>query len=150
YGWRGAEIGNILRFQADYPAPKVVRLEENYRSTKSILRGADTLLAPNAHRKAKEPFTDNDERTPVEVLSYSDALGEGSGIATLIRRLAEQEGRNWSDFAMFYRVNALSRELERSLVREGIPYQVAAGVAFYERAEVKDVLGYLRLIHNPA
>lgn len=150
YGWRGAEIGNILRFEADYPNAKVVRLEQNYRSTKSILRAADSLIAHNFHRKAKTLFTDNADGTPVEMLGFINAQHEADGIAETIRRLASEESRNWSDFALFYRVNSLSRELEHALGRAGIPYQVAAGVAFYERAEIKDVIGYLRLIHNPA
>ncbi len=150
YGWRGAEIGNILRFEHDFPNVHVVRLEQNYRSTQAILRAADRLIAHNVRRKEKTLFTENPEGEPVEQLSFDDHREEAFGVAQLLRRIAEEEQRPWSDFAIFYRVNALSREVERALVRFGIPYQVAAGVAFYERAEIKDLLAYLRLIYNPA
>lgn len=150
YGWRGAEIGNILRFERDFPNCRVVRLEQNYRSTKTILRAADRLIANNVHRKHKELFTDNDEGVPVQALCFYDEKQEAAGIAGLIAKLAHEEQRPWSDFAIVYRINALSRPLELAIARAGIPYQVAAGVAFYERAEVKDVLSYLRLLYNPA
>lgn len=150
YGWRGAEIGNILRFEHDFPNVRVVRLEQNYRSTQAILRVADRLIAHNVRRKEKILFTENPEGEPVEQLSFIDHREEAFGVAQHILRMAEEEGRPWSDFAVFYRVNALSRELERALARLRIPYQVAAGVAFYERAEIKDLLAYLRLIYNPA
>jgi len=150
YGWRGAEIGNILRFEHDFPDAHVVRLEQNYRSTRAILRVADSLIAHNVRRKAKTLFTENPEGDPVEQLCFGDHCHEAEGIAHLLLQLAEEEQRPWSDFAIFYRVNALSRELERALARHRIPFQVAAGVAFYERAEIKDLLAYLRLIYNPA
>ena len=149
YAWRGAEIGNILRFEKDYPDAVVVRLEHNFRSTKAILREADSLIAHNVHRKAKQLITDNSEGPPVELLTYVDGLEEAEGIAVRIRELVEEAGRPWGDFAIFYRVNALSRIIERSLVRARIPFQVAAGLAFFDRAEVKDIVAYLRLIANP-
>ena len=150
YGWRGAEIGNILRFEQDFPNARVVRLEQNYRSTPEILRAADSLIAHNVRRKAKTLFTDNPPGQPVEMLCFATHQHEAEGVALEIERLASEEQRPWSDFAIFYRVNALSREVERALTRLRIPYQVAAGVAFYERAEIKDLLAYLRLIANPA
>ncbi len=150
YGWRGAEIGNILRFEHDFPDARVVRLEQNYRSTKAILRVADSLIVHNVRRKAKTLFTENPEGEAVELLCFGDHFLEAEGIAQLVWQLADAEQRPWSDFAIFYRVNALSRELERALVRRRIPFQVAAGVAFYERAEIKDLLAYLRLIYNHA
>lgn len=150
YGWRGAEIGNILRFEQDYPDAKVVRLEQNYRSTQLILAAADQLIAHNVRRKAKRLFTENDVGTQPELLACIDQTHEADCIAQTIARLACDEQRDWSDFAIFYRINALSRGIELALSRERIPYQVAAGVAFYERAEIKDILAYLRLIHNPA
>jgi DNA helicase-2/ATP-dependent DNA helicase PcrA len=150
YGWRGAEIGNILRFERDYPDTRVVRLEQNYRSTPEILRVADRLIAHNTRRKAKDLFTENPAGPEPELLCFLDERDEADGIARMIVDQVEQEGRRWSDFAIFYRINALSRGIEQSLVRAKIPYQVAAGVAFYERTEIKDVLAYLRLIHNPA
>jgi DNA helicase-2/ATP-dependent DNA helicase PcrA len=150
YGWRGAEIGNILRFEHDFPNARIVRLEQNYRSTKSILRAADSLIAHNVRRKAKTLFTENDEGAPIEQLCFDDHRQEAEGVVQALLLVADQEQRPWSDFAIFYRINALSRELERALARHRIPHQVAAGVAFFERAEVKDLLAYLRLIYNPA
>lgn len=149
YRWRGADLNNILRFERDYPNSKVLRLEQNYRSTKGILRAADTLIGHNLRRKAKSLFTENAEGHPVELLNFIDQSDEAEGIARLIADLARRENRPWTDFAVTYRVNALSRTLELAFLRHGIPYQVAAGVAFFERTEVKDVLAYLRLIHNP-
>jgi DNA helicase II / ATP-dependent DNA helicase PcrA len=149
YGWRGARIENILRFEADYPRAAVVRLEENFRSTKSILRAADALIAHNVRRKAKTMRTDNPEGPPVELLRFDDAQSEAEGIAQAIRLGAETGQLRYSDVAIFYRINALSREFEIALARNRVPFQVAAGQAFYDRTEVKDVLGYLRLIANP-
>ncbi len=149
YGWRGARIDNILRFEADYPKASVVRLEQNYRSTKQILKAADSLISHNIYRKAKALVTDNPEGDPVEILSFDDGRHEADMIAAEIRESVNSGERQWSDFAIFYRVNALSRELEQALRRHRVPFQVAAGVAFYERAEIKDVLAYLQLIHNP-
>jgi DNA helicase-2/ATP-dependent DNA helicase PcrA len=149
YSWRGAQIANILRFERDYPQAKVVRLEQNFRSTRLILQAADRLIAHNKQRKAKILLTDNVDGEPVEALCFGDGTQEADWIAREIRRQVSEEGRRWSDFAVFYRVNALSRELESALGRQRVTYQVAGGVAFYERAEVRDVLAYLRLVANP-
>jgi len=149
YGWRGARIDNILRFEADFPQASVVRLEQNFRSTKSILRAADALISHNVHRKSKALLTENSEGEPVELIFCADGIQEAEFIVDEIRRQVDSGRRAWSDFAVFYRVNALSREIERGLARARVPYQVAAGVAFYERAEIKDMLAYLRLIQNP-
>jgi DNA helicase-2/ATP-dependent DNA helicase PcrA len=150
YGWRGAQIENILRFERDFPGAKIVRLQENFRSTKAILRSADKLIAHNRQRKAKSLVTDNAEGEPVELLRFAEGVSEADGIARRIRELVDAGARRCGDFAVFYRVNALSRELERALTRYRLPLQVAAGVAFYERAEIKDMLAYLRLIYNSA
>jgi DNA helicase-2/ATP-dependent DNA helicase PcrA len=149
YGWRGARIDNILSFERDFPGAKVVRLEENFRSTKEILKSADLLIAHNTQRKAKSLITANDDGIPVQCLFFRTGTHEADEIAQDIRRAIDDGERSWSQFAIFYRMNALSRELERALVRHNIPFQVAAGVAFYDRAEIKDVLAYLRLIFNP-
>lgn len=149
YGWRGARIDNILRFEHDYPSAKIIRLEDNFRSTKSILRAADELIAHNVQRKEKTLVTQNEEGVPVELHMYNDGREEADMLAATIKNLYENDGVNWSDMAIFYRVNALSREVEYALTRWQIPFQVAAGVAFYERAEIKDLLSYLRLICNP-
>ena len=150
YGWRGAKIDNILRFESDYPQAKVVRLEANFRSTKSILRSADSLIAHNQYRKKKSLTTDNAEGAPVRLLCFQDGRDEADSIARAIRQAHDEDGRKWSDFAIFFRVNSLSRELELALSRHRVPYQLAQGVAFYERAEVKDLLAYLRVVCNPA
>jgi DNA helicase-2/ATP-dependent DNA helicase PcrA len=149
YGWRGARIENILRFEADYPRAAVIRLEENFRSTKSILRAADALIAHNVRRKAKTMRTENPEGQPVELLRFDDAQSEAEGVAQAIRVGAGTGQLRYSDVAIFYRINALSREFEIALARNHVPFQVAAGQAFYDRAEVKDVIAYLRLIANP-
>lgn len=150
YGWRGADVSNILRFEQDYPQTTTVRLEQNFRSTKSILRSADSLIAHNLRRKQKSLITDNPEGRPVELLQAESAADEAEGIASFIREQVGEGNRRWGDFAILYRVNALSRRLEIACMRQGIPFQVAAGVAYYERAEVKDLLAYLRLVLNPS
>ncbi len=150
YGWRGARIENILRFERDFPAAKTIRLEQNFRSTQSILRSADALIDHNQQRKQKSLITDNEEGESVQLLCFPDSREEAEGIATKIRDLVDNEGYAWNQIAIFYRVNALSRQLEMALMRNRIPVQVAAGVAFYDRAEIKDLLAYMRLIENPA
>ena len=150
YGWRGAHIDNILNFERDFTGAKVVRLEQNFRSTPQILRAADQLISHNRMRKAKALVTDNDDGGPVQLLKFADSRAEADGIAQNIRQLCNEGDGKWSDFAVCFRVNSMSRELELAFTRNQIPYQVAAGVAFYDRAEVKDLLAYLRLIANPS
>jgi DNA helicase-2/ATP-dependent DNA helicase PcrA len=149
YGWRGARIENILNFERDFPDVKLIRLEDNFRSTPEILQTADALIAHNVFRKAKRLKTNKESGEPVELRLFQDGQAEASGIANEIRAMVEAGERQWKDFAIFYRVNSLSRTLETALARMRIPFQVAGGVAFFERMEVKDVLGYLRLIENP-
>lgn len=149
YGWRGADIDNILRFEQDFPNAKVVRLEENFRSTQSILKAADSLISRNVYRKAKSLSTINPPGIPVELLSFEDASNEADEVVRSIRIAVEERGRSWADFAFLYRVNALSRRIEVACARQRVPYQVAAGLAFYERTEVKDLMAYLRLVQNP-
>jgi len=150
YGWRGARVDNILRFEQDYPDASVVWLEENFRSTAAILRSADQLIAHNQLRKAKSLVTANPEGDPVELLVFGSAQDEAHGIAGRIHELVAGNECTYGDCAVFYRVNSMSRQLEQALSRWNIPFQVVAGVAFFERAEVKDLLAYLRLIENPA
>ena len=149
YGWRGAKIANILRFEEDYPETKVIKLEQNFRSTKLILAAADSLISNNKYRKEKELTTDNPEGEPVELLRFPDSPNESDSLARHIRQMVDSGERDWSDIAIFYRVNSLSRQLELALTRHRVPYQVAAGVAFYQRAEVRLLLCYLDLINNP-
>lgn len=149
YGWRGADLKNILEFEHDYPQVRVVRLERNYRSTKRILRVADALIAHNLHRKPKELYTENDEGEVVRLSVYAGQDQEAADIAEQIRTAVEAGRRKPSDFAIFYRVNALSRALERALRAAGVPYQMVRGQEFYQRMEIKDVLAYCQLVNNP-
>ena len=149
YGWRGANIRNILRFESDYPKVRVVRLEQNYRSTKRILRVADSLIHYNRQRKNKSLFTENDEGPPVRLVVYSSGEAEAREIAAHIAREVTSGARRASDFAIAYRINALSRALEKALHAVGVPYQLVRGLEFYQRKEIKDVLGYCQLVNNP-
>jgi DNA helicase-2/ATP-dependent DNA helicase PcrA len=150
YGWRGARIENILRFEREFPGAKVLRLEENFRSTNAILRSADRLIGHNSRRKAKRLFSQLGEGEPVRLWQYPTGEHEADGIARLIKKAVADEGRRFDEFAVVYRINALSRLLELAFLRHRVPFQVAAGFAFYERAEIKDLIAYLRLIYNPA
>jgi DNA helicase II / ATP-dependent DNA helicase PcrA len=149
YGWRGAQIENIIRFERDYPLTKVIRLEDNFRSTPQILAVADQLISNNRQRKAKSLRSNNPPGPEVELRTYDDGLHEAESIAMEIRQQVQSGRRQWSDFAIFYRVNSLSRSIETALARARVPQQIAGGVGFYERAEIKDLLCYLRLIENP-
>ena len=149
YSWRGARVDNIMDFERDYPDCKVVRLEQNFRSTQSICQAADQLISNNRYRKPKALVTDNDEGIPVEHIFSRDGHAEAETIVQSIQSAVLNEGRSWNDFAVFYRVNSLSRQLEQAFQRNAVPFQIAAGYAFFERAEIKDVVAYLRLVHNP-
>jgi len=148
YGWRGADIHNILSFEEDYPDARVVRLEQNYRSTPSILSAASALISHNVGRKKKSLWTENSAGEAVRVWRCSDEHDEADRIADDIARYVLDRGKP-SEVAIFYRVSALTRVLEDSLRRARVPYQIARGVEFYSRKEIKDVLAYLRLIVNP-
>ncbi|MGF1472899.1 MAG: UvrD-helicase domain-containing protein [Rubrobacteraceae bacterium] len=147
YGWRGADIRNILDFERDYPEARVVKLEQNYRSTQTILGAANAVVANNASRKAKELWTAGDEGEDIRVFTASDEYAEARFVVSEVERLVD-DGVSPKDVAVFYRTNAQSRALEDVLVREGIPYQVVGGVRFYERAEIKDAMAYLAVIAN--
>ncbi|HVX87222.1 MAG TPA: UvrD-helicase domain-containing protein [Phycisphaerae bacterium] len=149
YGWRGANLNNILEFEQFYPNAKVVLLEQNYRSTKVILQAASALIARNTKRKKKDLWTENESGPRIEILTCNDEHQEA---AEVVRRLKEQHDKNglpWEKMAVFYRVNSLSRVLEDALMKQAVPYQIARGTEFYARKEVKDVLAYLRVIANP-
>lgn len=149
YGWRGANINNILEFEKDYPAVGVVRLEQNYRSSKSILRVADQLIANNVRRKKKTLRTDNDEGSPVRLVTFPSPRDEAIDIADSIALSIQRGELRPRDFAILYRANWLSRSLEHSLRSVGVPYQIVNGHEFYQRKEIKDVIGYLHLLNNP-
>lgn len=149
YGWRGANIQNILGFERDYPDVQVVRLEQNYRSTKSILSVADELISHNTQRKAKRLLTDNDQGDSVRVMVFPSPQEEAEYIANEIARAIEDGIWEPRDIAIFYRANWLSRQLEHAFNGLGIPFQLINGFEFYQRKEIKDVIAYLRLVANP-
>ncbi len=149
YGWRGANLKNILEFEKDYPKVRVVRLEQNYRSVKAILRAADGLIAHNLKRKQKRLFTENDEGRPVRLVTYADQSDEARDIAGQVFEAVQSGRRRPRDFAVFYRVNALSLPLELAFREVGIPYQLIQGVEFFQRKEIRDILAYLQIVHNP-
>jgi len=148
YKWRGSDIRNILDFERDFPSARVITLERNYRSTKAILHAASCLIAHNRQRKPKNLFTENSAGNPVTVISHETGLDEAESLAQRVQQAVEQ-GRRYRDFAVFVRVNALSRTLETAFVKARVPYQIVRGLAFFERKENKDVLAYLRLLLNP-
>jgi len=149
YGWRGADLNNILDFEKDYPNVKTVRLEQNYRSTPNVLRVADQLIRHNRRRKPKKLFTDNDEGAPVILRFYEDGYQEADSIVDEIANAVMTQGLRPNDFAIFCRMNAMTRSLEHAFRSRSIPYQIVNGVEFYQRREIKDLLAYLHLINNP-
>ncbi len=148
YSWRGADISNILNFQGDYPEAKTIRLEENYRSTKTILNLANAVIKQNKEQLEKKLFTRNEDGDYATLLVCEDERREADKIAQTIRNLKLMKGFQNSDFAIFYRTNAQSRALEDALRTNGIPYQVFGTVSFYKRKEIKDVVAYLRFTLN--
>ena len=149
YGWRGANLNNILDFEGDFPGCKVVKLERNYRSTKNILRVADHLIRFNRRRKPKSLTTENPDGAPVELAVHATESDEARAVASKIVELVQEGGDTYGDIAVFCRVTALTRGFEAAFRAAKIPYQVVGGVSFYERLEVKDVLAYLSLLVNP-
>ncbi|MEZ4601401.1 MAG: UvrD-helicase domain-containing protein [Syntrophotaleaceae bacterium] len=149
YAWRGAEVGNILGFERDFPGTRIIRLEQNYRSTATILEAAGGVVARNVGRKGKTLWTENPAGDKITLKDCGDDLEEARFVAAEIVRL-RRNGRHLRDAAVFYRTNAQSRALEEALVREGLRYVMVGGVKFYARMEVKDVLAYLRVLVNPA
>ena len=150
YGWRGANIRNILEFEEHYPNATTVRLEQNYRSTPQILAVADTLIQNNRQRKHKKLWTDNPDGDPVRIVTNADERAEAQWVVEKFRTLRSEHQLSWGDMAVFYRINSLSRVMEEALRDAGIPYQIARGTAFYDRKEIKDAVAYLRAIANPA
>jgi len=149
YGWRGADLNNILDFEKDYPNVKTVRLEQNYRSTPNVLRVADQLIRHNRRRKPKKLFTENEEGVPVILRFYEDGYQEADSIVDEIANAVMTQGLRPSDFAIFCRMNAMTRSLEHAFRNRSIPYQIVNGLEFYQRREIKDLLAYLHLINNP-
>jgi DNA helicase-2/ATP-dependent DNA helicase PcrA len=148
YRWRGADITNILNFEADYPEARTILLEQNYRSTSNILDAANAVIKNNMGRKAKNLWTDQDGGDKITVYQGDSEHEEGYFIAGEIRK-NRQNARHYSDHAILYRTNAQSRVVEEILIKSEIPYQIVGGIKFYDRKEIKDILAYLRLISNP-
>ena len=150
YGWRGADIRNILDFETDFPGAQVVKLEQNYRSTQTIITAASHLISNNRSRKDKRLWTENEPGAPIVRAQLADERAEAEMIVSEIKRHASQEERSYKDFAVFYRTHAQSRALEDVLRREKILYQIIGGLRFYDRKEIKDVLSYFKVVQNPA
>jgi DNA helicase II / ATP-dependent DNA helicase PcrA len=150
YGFRHADIRNILDFERDFPEADVVKLEQNYRSTQTILSAANAVVERNRQRRPKRLWTELAGGEPLRLRELSDEDEEARWVAGEIERLGEEEGVRREDVAVFYRTNAMSRALEDTLVRFDVPYQVIGGTKFYERAEIKDAVAYLSLLVNPA
>jgi DNA helicase-2/ATP-dependent DNA helicase PcrA len=149
YSWRFADLRNILSFEKDYPEAKVVFLEQNYRSTKTILEVASDVISANVLRKPKKLWTENEEGALVTVIESYNAEEEAQSVVSEIEKLVNQEQISLKDSAVMYRVNAQSRALEETFLRYGLPYKLVGGTRFYQRQEVKDIIAYLRVIHNP-
>ena len=149
YRFRGADITNILEFEQAFPDATVVTLDQNFRSTQTILDAANAVIANNVSRKPKTLWTDRGDGQPITRYRAEDEYDEASWVAGEIRRLQREEGLPWGDVAVFYRTNAQSRALEEALVAAEVPYKVVGGTKFYDRREVKDVLAYLRVLVNP-
>jgi DNA helicase-2/ATP-dependent DNA helicase PcrA len=150
FGWRGADIRNIVEFEDAFPDAAVIPLEQNYRSTKTILDAANAVIANNVTRVPKELWTEGDGGGPIVRYRAEDEYDEAAWVATEIGRLREFEGIDYGDVAIFYRTNAQSRALEEELVRAAIAYKVVGGTRFYDRREIKDLLAYVKLLGNPS
>ena len=148
YGWRGADMSNILEFEKDYQNAKVVLLEQNYRSTKTILQAANHVIENNFNRKVKKLWTENDEGQPITYYHAQSEQDEGRYVLSQIQSLL-RDGYHYDDFAILYRTNAQSRVMEENLLKSNIPFRLVGGQRFFERLEIKDLLAYLRLIVNP-
>ena len=149
YRWRGADIGNILSFEKDYPRAEVILLEQNYRSTKRILEAANKVISNNAGRKDKNLWTENSEGNKIVYFRGDNEQGEAQFVVGKMKELIKQENRKLSDMAILYRTNAQSRVMEEVLLKSNIEYSIVGGTKFYDRKEIKDILAYLRLIANP-
>jgi DNA helicase-2/ATP-dependent DNA helicase PcrA len=150
YSWRGADIRNILDFEKDFPEAKVVKLEENYRSTKNIVEAATQLIANNSQRKDKTLFTSNQAGDLIRVIEERSDYDEARFVVKTIQNQMTQGEGSYSDYAIFYRTNAQSRVLEEQLRTQSVPYKIVGGVRFFERMEIKDMISYMKICLNPA
>lgn len=151
YGWRGADMSNILDFEKDYPEAKSIFLEQNYRSTKNILQAANTIIENNPNRKEKKLWTDNDAGEKITVYFAGDEYAETEYVAEQIKSIMNADlSLHYDDFAILYRTNAMSRVMEETLIKRNIPFQIIGGTGYYARKEILDLMSYLTLIVNPA
>lgn len=150
YSWRGADFTNILNFEKDFPGAKVVKLEQNYRSTGNILKASQKIISANKTRTDKTLFTEAGDGDPIEIEALNDETMEANFVAQKISELARRSRRNYDEFAVLYRTNAQSYAFEKAFIAAKIPYKIIGGVRFYDRKEVKDLLAILKLIVNPA
>lgn len=148
YGWRGADMQNILDFEKDYPEAKVVLLEENYRSTKKILQAANDVIKNNRNRRDKKLWTQNDDGQQIIYYTGRNETEEAIFVASIIDQLVGETGRRFKDFAVLYRTNAQSRTIEEALLKSNIPYTMVGGTKFYSRKEIRDVIAYLNVVAN--
>lgn len=149
YSWRGADYKNILNFERDNPNATIIKLEQNYRSTKKILDGAHAVITKNKHRSDKKLWTASGDGSPIQIIQVANERAEGEAIVRRIKTAFDIKARSYKDFAVLYRTNAQSRSLEEIFVQYGVPYKIVGGVRFYDRKEIKDLLAYLRLIYQP-
>ncbi len=149
YSWRGADFRNILKFEKDYKDCTVIKLEQNYRSTRHILDAAHAVITKNAQRSDKKLWTAIDGGLPVQIVPVGNERAEGEAVIRRIREGVDSGRRHFRDYAVLYRTNAQSRSIEENLVHYGIPYRIVGGVRFYDRKEIKDIIAYLRLIYQP-
>lgn len=149
YSWRGADFRNILKFEHDYPDCTIIKLEQNYRSTKHILDSAHAVISKNVQRSDKKLWTDAGEGLPVQLLPVGNERVEAEAIISRVRNQVSSGRKRYLDYAVLYRTNAQSRSIEEAFVHYGVPYRVVGGVRFYDRKEIKDILAYLRLIFQP-
>ncbi|MFH1312921.1 MAG: UvrD-helicase domain-containing protein [Candidatus Eisenbacteria bacterium] len=149
YRWRGADVSNILNFERDFTDAKVIRLEQSYRSTKTILAASQAVIQRNKRRKAKTLWTDNPVGRKIVVSGVPGEQEEGRFVADAVEQFTREENRSHGDFVVLYRTNAQSRALEEALRKSAIPYVIVGGLKFYERREIKDIIAYLKLISNP-
>ena len=149
YSWRFADLRNILSFEKDYPEAKVIFLEQNYRSTRTILEVASDIISANTQRKPKKLWTENEYGASITIIESYNAEEEAQSVVNEIEKLIGQEQISLKDCAVMYRVNAQSRALEETFLRYGVPYKLVGGTRFYQRREVKDIIAYLKVIHNP-
>ena len=150
YKFRGATIENILNFDRSFDEVKVIKLEQNYRSTSNIIAAANAIIKNNEGRKGKELWTGNDDGEKIILKECGDNTFEGSYITDTIAKMAKEKNYKYSDFAVLYRVNALSNNLEKAFAKSGIPYRILGGTRFYDRKEIKDIMSYLCVINNPS